>query len=382
VVIEVKLKIPSDSTILNELIYEGLLYLIGNGFSESVCLDSIELSDDAFAGAFRKLDMGKIDSISVVMSGNDNLNSKLLELLKIRGPCKRSFREILKILQNQSKAIDGCRTSVEIAFHEKRGKIYLGNGSEPDGLTAQIFKVDRYTGYSSLESPYTSRQVTLYFSKEIALILLLGIYASFTTAVRVDRSVSYYFLLFSADEVQAIFNEKSMVRKYLDTRAVIEAHLSSVLRTRVNELLPIILSTNVTVISQLRTENLDKLSVSLLKIDQEGQTYKIYENIPLTAYSQPVFIKILEKFGKNPDFAIGRLSDALSSDSVLFHALTWRGRPDRGNVLRAIMGLHRFVANSDAQGWFTFARELSNASIKCESESDRKQYSYIISGLA
>jgi hypothetical protein len=381
VVIKVNLNIPLDSTILNELIYEGLLYLIGNGFSESVGFDLVELSDDAFTGAFGRLDKGKIENISVVMSGNDNLNWKLLKLLNIRGPCKRSFREILRILQSQSKTIDGCRTSVEIALQEKKGKIYLGNGSEQDGLTAQIFKVDRYTGYSSLESPYTSQQVTLYFSKEIALILLLGIYSSFTAAVRADRSVSYYFLLFSADEIQAVFDERSMARKYLDTRAVIEAHLSSVLRTRVNELLPIILSTNVALINQLRTENLDKLSVSLLKIDQEGQTYKIYENIPLTAYSQPVFVKILEKFGKNPDFTIGRLSNALCSDSMLFQALTRQGRPDRGNVLRAIMGLHKFVANSDAQGWFTFVRELNNASLKCKSESNKKQYSYIISGL-
>jgi len=379
VVIKAKLKIPLDSTILNELIYEGLLYLIGNGFSESVGFDSVELSDDAFIGAFGGLDKGKIENINVFMSGNDNLNQKLLELFKIRGSCKKNFREILKILQNQSKILGDCRTDVEISLQEKRGKIYLGNGSEQDRLTAQIFKVDRYTGYSSLESPYTSQQVTLYFSKEIALILLLGIYSSFTVAVRADRS--FYLLLFSADEIQAVFDEKSMARKYLDIRAIIEAQLSSVLRTRVKELLPIILSTNVTVINHLRTENLDKLSVSLLKIDQEGQTYKIYENISLTAYSQPFFLKILEKFGKNSNFTIGRLSNALGSDSILLQALTSRGVPERCNVLRAIMGLHRFVANSDAQGLFTFVRELSNASLKCASESNKKQYSYIISGL-
>ena len=380
-VIEARLKIPLDSTVLNELVYEGLLYLIGKGFSESISFDTVELSDHAFVEAFSELDLEKIDKLSVVMSGNDNLNSRLLELFKISETCKRTFRELLRILRNQSKFLDACRTSIEIRLREKRGKIYLGNGSEEDRLTAQIFKVDRYTGYSSLESPYTSQQITLYFSKEIALMLLLGIYSSFTTAVRVDRSVSYYFLFFSTDELHVIFNDKSMARKYIETRDVIEAQFSTVLRTRVNELLPIILSTNILITKQLRAENLDKLSVSILKIDQEGQTYKIYENLQLTAYRQPAFIKILEEFGKNPDFVIGRLNRALSSDNVLFQALTWRGRSDRGNAFRAIIGLHRFVANGDAQGWFTFVRELNNARLKCESESSKKQYSYIIAGL-
>lgn len=380
-VIKVKLKIPLDSAILNGLLYEGLLYLIANGFSDRVDFNSLELSNDAFTGAFERLDEEKIDKIGIVMSGNDNLNSKLLKLLKIKGSCKKSFRDIIKIIKSQSEFIDGLRENIEIILQEKSGKIYLGNGSEQDRLTAQIFKVDRYTGYSSLESPYTSQQVTLYFSKEIALILLLGLYSTFTTTIRTDRNLSNYFLLFSADEIQAVFEDRSMSRKYLDIRDVIEKHLANVLRAKVNELIPIVVSTSIAVINELQAENLDKLSVSLLKIDQEGQTYKIYENIPLTVYSQPSFLKILEKFGKKPDFFLEQLNKALSSNSVLLQALTVQGRPDKSNVLRAVFGLHRLVANGDVQGLFTFIREIKNASLKCESENLRRQYSFIISGL-
>ena len=265
---------------------------------------------------------------------------------------------------------------------EKKKKIYLGSGAKEDGLTAQLFKVDRYTGFSSIETPYTSTQLTMHLSKEVTLLMLLGVYSSFVTTIRSEGKDSHYFALFSPDETQKfLMEDRRFVRSCLDIREAVKERFSEILRSRVNELLSIEVSMNLSLIKQMREEKIDKLSLLLFKINKEGQTYKIYEKIPLVIYREPIFLKILERTGKHPGRILERLDKALKPDSTFFRALANRNRNDHENALRAIIGLYRFVVAEDPQGWFIFLRELTNASLKCGSEADRRSYNFVLSGM-
>jgi len=379
--IEVKLALPPDSTFLNAIFYEGLLYLLKNGLAETPTeRNTIKIDDDAFDKAFKGI--SKVDQIHIVMSGNDNLNDKLPKLFKINKKTKKSFRELMILLSAEHKKLYGFREKIEISLLEKKKKIYLGSGAKEDGLTAQLFKVDRYTGFSSIETPYTSTQLTMHLSKEVTLLMLLGVYSSFVTTIRSEGKDSHYFALFSPDETQKfLMEDRRFVRSCLDIREAVKERFSEILHSRVNELLSIEVSMNLSLIKQMREEKIDKLSLLLFKINKEGQTYKIYEKIPLVIYREPIFLKILERTGKHPGRILERLDKALKPDSTFFRALANRNRNDHENALRAIIGLYRFVVAEDPQGWFIFLRELTNASLKCGSEADRRSYNFVLSGM-
>jgi len=386
--IEIKLDIPPDSTFLSSLLYEGILYLANVGvLEEKIHQNLIKVSDDAFIKAFESLtentNRNRVEGISIVMSGNDNLNKKLPNLFKIGSASKKSFRDILILLSSENGKLGVCRQKVEINLEEKGRKIYLGSGAKQDRLTAQLFKVDRYTGFSSLETSYTSTQLTMYLSKEVVLLMLLGVYSSFITTIRTEGGISHFFCFFSSDEIQKLLmkGKGDLIKKYTDIKVAIQENFSKILRSRINEVLLVELSTNISLIEKMIEGNIDKLSLLLFKVNPEGQTYKIYEKIPLTVYENPVFLKILERFGKPSDRIVRRLNDALKPNSVMFKALATPTRPEHENVLKAVLGLHKFITAEDAQGWFIFLRELVNATLKCERESDRRDYNFILSGM-
>ena len=379
--IEITLGFPVDSTFLSEITYEGILYLLKLGLATTIKQKTIKVDEDAFDVALKKLNGNNINRIRIVMSGNDNFN-KLPNLFGIKEKSKKTFRDLLHVLSINSGSLYGLRDKVELNLWEKGKKIYFGSGAEKDRLTAQLTKIDRYTGFSSLETPYTSIQLTMYLSKEVALLTLLGIYSSFITTVRLENETSHYFVFFSPSETQRLLLQNGgTVRNLLELKDSIKERFSEILRAKVNELLPIETSINLSLIEKMNERKVESISLLLFKVNSEGQTYKIYEKIPLTVHREPTFLKILENLArKDPKKIIEKLNEIFKPNNLVFRALTQPNRVDHENVLKAILSLHRFVVAGDPQGWFMFLRELSDASIK-STEKEEKSYNSILSGI-
>lgn len=377
---KVKLLMPADSTFLSSVIYEGLLYLIHKDHAQRFDLREIDFKPNFLSKAYSELEYEKIENVRIAMAGNDNLNSKLFEKLGSNLKSRKTFYDLIKMLKDNSGIIRE-KELVELQFRIFGKDNLLDLKRKSEGIAApQLFKIDRYTGFSSLETPYTSKQLTFYISPEVALISLLGIYSSFILNVRQQDQNYNYFLFFSPDEVLKLLVEgsKDLVDRYFKLKKIATDELRKIIeKYPLNELMAIELATNLEIRRLMDSENLDKFSLFLFKIAPEGQTYKIYETIPLEIYGSISFYEIAGKYFKDADKFIENLSDALSPDKILMEALSSLNKRNRyseaENVLSAVQSLYRFVMLGDAQGFFGFLRGLEEARRKLENSKDKRE---------
>lgn len=377
---KVKLLMPADSTFLSSVIYEGLLYLIHKDHAQRFDLREIDFKPNFLSKAYSELEYEKIENVRIAMAGNDNLNSKLFEKLGSNLKSRKTFYDLIKMLKDNSGIIRE-KELVELKFRISGKDNLLDLKRKSEGIAApQLFKIDRYTGFSSLETPYTSKQLTFYISPEVALISLLGIYSSFILNVRQQDQNYNYFLFFSPDEVLKLLLEgsKDLVDRYFKLKKIAMDKLRGIIeKYQLNELIAIELAINLEIRRLMDSENLDKFSLLLFKIAPEGQTYKIYETIPLEIYGSISFYEIAGKYFKDADKFIENLSDALSPDEILMEALSSLNKRNRyseaENVLSAVQNLYRFVMLGDAQGFFGFLRGLEEARRKLENSKDKRE---------
>jgi len=384
---KVRLLMPPDSTFLSSVLYEGLLYLVKNSASR-FDFREIDFESEFLSRAYKELEDSKIDKIRIVMTGNDNINTKLFEKLGVQAQSRKTFYDLLKLLKENFASIKSKEViDLELKIAKKDNLIDIKKKS--DGIAApQLLKIDRYTGLSSLETEFTSQQLTLYTSAEVVLIALLGIYSSFVCSIRQQQQNYYFFLFFSPDEVLKMLGtaEKEFVRKCMMLKEnAMEELRNTIMSYPSNELIALNCALNLKLRELLESENIEKISLLLFKIAPEGNTYKIYETIPIEIYRKLEFYEIARKYFREPDNFVEELTKALSPQGVILKALAslnWQNRyAEAENVLSAIHGLYRFVASGDAQGYFEFMKSLENASEKAENEGRAQEYRKLIARL-
>ena len=363
-----ELELPLDSTFLSGVIYEGILYILNYVSGSSFNLNKAELPDDFLCRAYGNMDNERIEDISIVLTGNDKID-KFLESLQIRErPSKKTYRELLKLLKEQCKNISISRDKILVRA-EMRGKNVFLDAPERSELAApQLFKVDRYTGFSALEMKTTSEQLGLRASPEIILIGLLGIYSSHITTVRTPDSTYHYFLFLSPDETASILasGDRTKLINVYSVKESLRELLSETLRGSVVSevmILEAMLSTKIK--SELVSMNLDKVDFNVFKVSPEGMTYKIYETVPISVYRDPLFYDILSKRGIKADKLCEKLYEVLSPGDVIMDALrsfnTKNKYSEADVVLRGVLSLYRFVSLADVHGLFEFLRSLEEA---------------------
>lgn len=375
--VRIKLDLPPDSTFLSEVIYEGLMFLILKTRCEFNPKE-INAGSDCLNRAYSSLDDERIGNIRIVMSGNDNINAKIFEKLGLSNvKSRKTYYDLINLLKEHSSSIKS-KEEVNIELKAFKKDVLMDLNNKNEGISApQLFKVDRYTGISSLDTDYTSQQLTFYFSKEIALISLLGVYSSFVISVRQQQHSYYYFLFFSPDEIVNLLNSEKLVDKFFTIKDTVAEEFRKILsRSTLNELLLTEITLNVELQRLMENENLEKVSLLLFKIAPEGQTYKIYEQISLTIYRNPAFYRIAEKYSHNAISFCEQLGRAVSSDVILrtLSSLNTKNKhSEADNILKAIQMLYRFVVLGDPQGWFGFLRELHNSHAKLVNSSDGRE---------
>jgi hypothetical protein len=192
-----KLSISPDTTFLNSLLFEGLLFIMRKGENKIKFedLNRISIANDTLVEIYSKLDDNVLNNLSINTVGkNDrpfwqNLFNSFNIIIKEDDKIT-SYNHILNKLKSNSKNLIISRDS-EIGYNIS-GKNFIIDKGE---ITApQLFKVERYTGITSLESDLSSEQITVRCSREVLLIALLGLYSSFIITTRILNKTSYYFL--------------------------------------------------------------------------------------------------------------------------------------------------------------------------------------------
>jgi len=363
-----ELGLPPDSTFLSEVIYEGILYILNN-VPGSFSLDRVELPDDFLCRAYGSIEENRVESLSIVLTGNDKIDKFLKSLGIEEVSIKKTYRELLKLLKEQCKNISINRDKIVVRA-EIKGKSMSLDAERSELAAPQLFKIDRYTGFSTLEMKTTSEQLGLKASPEIILIGLLGVYSSHITTVRAQDGTYHYFLFLSPDEITTILASGDpfrLINVYSVKESLRELLSETLPSSAVSEVmvLEVMLSTKIR--SELTKMNLDKIDFNIFKIAPEGMTYKIYETVPISVYREPMFYSILSKRGVKVDKLCEKLHEALLPNRAIMKALaSFNSRnkySEADTILRGVLDLYRFVSIADIQGLFGFLRSLEESCV-------------------
>ena len=421
----IKLSISPDTTFLNSLLFEGLLFTIKNASNKIKFedFDKISVINDFFEEIYSKLDDNVLNDLSINTVGNDEPQQKrgkitpgfwqnLFESFKINFKKEekiQSYGNLLKRLKENNMNLIISR-DIEAIFNIS-GKNFI---IDKDEITApQLLKVERYTGITSLESNLSTRQITIRCSREILLLAFLGIYSSFVITTRIlkgqNYKTSYYFLFLSPEEYSKLIYERNI--NLIDTIFRVKDKIKESLKDILDyaqlspESLIIEILLNLSFIEALEKSNLDKISLTLFRIDHEGQTYKIYEQIPIYIYRRYLAYEILDKYFSKKEEFCNEVIKQLNKNGIIGKSLIsyigakeekeaqkkGKSKKRREEVkegpalLRAIKELYRFVVFADASGLFGFLRNLQDAVNILRTENkrldDMKKYAELISKI-
>jgi len=384
--VKVKLGLPIDSTFLSEIIYEGLLYLVKNDYAKYFNHKEIEFKKDFLSLAYKELE--NYENIKITLTGNDDVNTKLFRMFNLSTINSRKvLNDLFDKLHNYSNTFYCVRNEMNLAPKIKGKTILYDIEDKKEGISLQLLKIDRYTGISSLETNYISQHLTSYFSKELILIALLGVYSSYVTTLFLPSEKGfqqiYYFLFFSPEETLGLlskgnngaFKAKFVMKEKI--KKIINEHIKS---AYLNEVLFLDVILNLELYKFMKETNLDKISTILVKLNPEGQTYKIYETLPITVFKEMVFHKKIEKYFRRYEKFAEPVLNFLNDQNVkaALNSLTTRSKmPEAGNLLSAIISLYRFVILGDTQGLSEFIREAWNAYEKAKNQNPAKASHYI-----
>ncbi|MEM0488571.1 MAG: hypothetical protein QW707_05135 [Candidatus Bathyarchaeia archaeon] len=273
-----------------------------------------------------------------------------------------NYRELLYILNRSSEKLRTATDSIFIGATIGKTHMIIGDVKKDKGLALQLLKSERYTGLTSTEHNYTNRHLTTYVSPEVLILALLGVYSSFVyrsanTYKQRRRFNTYYFLFLSPIEIGEILSSNKDARTMLSIRDEAREVLEQILKKHFKEeLIALEIYINAKLQEALTKHKVRSASLLLLRVDQEGQTYKMYEAIPLTIFHQ----EDRESFT-----VVGKI---IAPDSIILDRLRNSDNIEHNNLISVIVGLYRFVILDDRYGIYQALRELHNAYIKVRND--------------
>jgi len=369
----IKSNFPLDNTFLSLIVNESLLNFIGN-INCKLKFDgnSVEVKfSESLKETFIKVYLSINKEISIGMVRNDRYFIR--DFKKYFGVddlnIRQTFHDLLAKVKENVNRFNFQQEDIHLSL-EIKGDLVLFEPNKNASITApQIYKIDRFTGYTSAETTFTTKQLKLKYSGETALLCLLGLISSHVLSKREGDNWCYYFLFFSPEEILKLYLEqnRNLIRKYFFVKdKAIEVLRDAYKVMTSSEIILLELALNLKIQELLSKYNFDKISFILFKVAREGQdSYKIYEQIPVIIYRKITFIEIVKKYFKNSEEFIKRLIELFENKrSRLWMALQNKDQstqyPEGDNIFKAIMGLYRFIILGDLQGYYQFTREIFN----------------------
>lgn len=364
---------PLDGSLRNLLIYEGLLFILQEvPPTQRTGTNSERLTitrGDLISALEKYVEEEKIKSLNVSIVGKND-RSSVLRLLNSLGIKRKKEEKLTKygdiigvILENRRNIRISHRIELGATIKGKNLFIDYTNVISKrvddkkrvaDGrISFQLFKTERYKGLTSTEHPYTTKQLTTYMSPEATLIALLGLYSSFITT----SDNIHYMLFFSPEEVGSILAGDKDVRTMFIIKEAAKSLLVDIIRKKYSEELVVVETLlNAKIQEAMGQQNVRSLSLILLKLARERQTYKIYQQLPLNFYKR-----------ESPE--IWRLiAEVLSPSEAILSRLAENDNVEYNNLLSSINGFYRYVVLGDRWGLYLAIRELQHAYIKVRSD--------------
>jgi len=363
---------PVDETFLSSVVNEGLLCIAGSKVCEITLVDSTITirSNYSIKDIFKEVFSSINRSVSIDMVRNDeHFIEDFKKYFNFDIDIRLTFQDLLSKIKENIDNFKFIYDHLDLSLVVRGSTVlFETNKRKVDVGAPQICKADRFTGYTSLETTFTTKQLKQRCLGETALILILGLLSAYVCSRRDGNNRYYYFLTFAPDEVLRLYLERSsdLVHKYLIVKEEVMKILGeSYSITPVNEIPITELTLNLKVQKLLSEGNLDKVSFVLFKIAREEQAYKIYEQIPIRIYRKVAFVDIVERYFRSPDEFIKRLSKIFEDkESRLWKALSSLNSKNKfdeaNNVLKAMQGLYWFVVLGDLHGYYQFVREIFN----------------------
>ncbi len=395
-----KLLVKPDNTFLTQIIYEGILALTYyNRDRAQTSIDHIELPHDAFRRLFELIkndekQYEKILQTKIIFVGNDRKHKLPLKILRSLGIDPGdidigTYGELGKVLIENLSHIPDLKDST-LTYKISKGSIIISNDTKYIAAP-QLFKVDRYTGYTSLDKDTMYKQFVLRSSPTWLLIGIIGVISSYMSSF----GNTHYFIFLSPDEIIETIakNDPNYIYNVFSMKQYILDRLKEILETYVPEevvILSALLDLNL--INELRRNELDYISFQIYRVVVEGNTYKVYNTTTLTIYSRPYYLDVIERMIRNSEKIIEILSEALSGRSVIIRALRSLAYdnvyPEANHVLSGIHELYRLITFGDPNGFYGFLRELETACKVLEAKDDSaskarlKQYKRILNNIS
>jgi len=373
--------VPPDASMLSSTLYEGIAYLLSVAGGK-VTPEYVELPDDAFVQAFRRVDAESLNNVRIATLKNDSKSiEKILEELGVKPdefwpttkkgvkasivPYGYLIAKISEVSWNNPEALMRSGT-IELKVWFKGREVRVGY--EEPFLSLALFKsCDKYWSMRVWEFASLSEKTPQKLSINAALICLLGLYSSYVW--RVGNSTNF-FLFLDPSEVAEVLGA-SMIRgedpldamrwrinvrntgKNIITEFPEAAMVPSAILTR--------LALSIKFAEALERTNIEALKLRLVRVVEEGNIYKIYGDTPIEARRQPLLKGVLSK----------RLSEHIDASSPLMMCVRLFVRKGEGmgvrlceendHVLRAIDALYRFVALEDPAALAEYVRHLRDA---------------------
>ncbi len=357
--ITIDLRLPHDGSLRNLLLYEGLLFILREvpQWTSAPPGRLTITRGDIISALDKHVEKEKIESLNISTVGKNDRDSvlRLLNSLEIAREGEERLTKygdiIGVILENRGSLRIGHRIELGATINRRRFLIGLTDVEElgRNGIALQLFKTERYTGLTSTEHPYTTEQLTVYMSPEATLIALLGLYSSFITT----SDNIHYMLFFSPEEAGSILVGDKDVRTMFIIKEEAKNILADIIRKKYSEELIVVETLLNTKIQEAMSQhNVSSISLILLKLAREGQTYKIYQQLPLNFYK------------RDPPEIWRLIAEILDPSEVILSRLAKNDNVEYNNLLSAINGFYRYVVLGDRWGLYLAIRELQHAYIK------------------
>jgi len=376
--VRVKVRIPPDGSFLSSTIYEGLLRLLAAG-ARVTGPNELEAPPDVLRSAFRQVAEWARDGLKLANTGKNDVKyiKILLQTFNIRyediAPRKKPkkgekegavakklpYGRVIDAIASSDDGWGSLRdTTLRIEVDIKSRAIYV-SATKKDALQLPVFKPDRYKGIRLPEAGIVTDMYQFGVGREAALIALLGMGGAHVASIG-----GMHFFLFidpgMAAEVltaPALGKDPSKVaRAYLDARDAGAKALRGLEDAIVYaEAAVSRLVLDLAVRRAMRAGNISRLALRLVRVDEEGNTYKIYSDVPVTiAAGEAEYAEVLADH-LDPGSPIIR---CLRKEAMRLRVKGVQPCEEGPHVVSAALWLFRYVTAGSAEFLSHYVREL------------------------
>ncbi len=352
---------PPNESLLSSMLYEGYIRILGR------CGEDVD--EECIKEVLKVL---KEKEVNFRFTGNDvkQTSRKIQEKFKVN---IRSLQDLLNFFATLK--IQDLRIDVRLS-DKKDVLVGVPGFTEEEGYSFQIMKIDRYGGISSIESGTFTEQVTTYADLSGLLMFFIGLASSYVTSIRTD----YYFLFFDVRTLLTwvLTGGASNVGNWM----IIKDELLENIEERIkeygdinDEAITLSVLCNSSLLEALRKSQADYTGFRLIKVCMEGQTYKVYVDMPLRIYPKMRFHesweeekRIMEEIEKIINILIRPASRFINGrDSV----------GDGYHAFKALRYLYLYVTTGNPEYLGMMYREIHEAYVMAKRGGSRYAEAYL-----